>query len=205
MKSVVTVVMFAVLVAACGGSPAAQPESSPAPTAPSPPPPEPERSNPEPVEIDAGIEVTEQGVLIYGTTNLPDGAVLSYDLNVFGSGCLTDDCREFEVLTEEQVSVRDGDSGSGFLTVTSGKFSIGLPEWNALPVCGWQSEAEWETWLDVLFFSDVAWADLANNDSGQPEDIYELYGRAGERLTAAAPAVEVRGLSGPFVRLEVEC
>ena len=199
--------MSALVLSACGAEPAAQPEPTPvpAPAAPSPPQPEPERGNPAPVEIDADIEVTEQGVLIYGTTNLPDGAVLSYDLGVFGSGCLTDDCREFEEFTDEQIAIRDGGAGLGYLTVTGGNFSIELPEWNALPVCGWQSEAEWETSLYLVFSSDEAMADLLDDDPGQPEDIYELYGRAGERLTAAAPAVEVRGLSGPFVRLEVEC
>ena len=93
----------------------------------------------------------------------------------------------------------------GYLTVTGGSFSIDLPELNVLPVCGWQSEAEWETSLDLVFSSDEAMAALLDDDPGQPEDIYELYGRAGEQLAAAAPAVEVRGLSGPTGRLEVEC
>ncbi len=188
---------------------AAQPVAEPAP-APLLPPliaqPEPERAaDPDPVDLSAEIDVSEQGVLVLGSTNLPDGAVLIYDLILAGSGCLTEDCSEFEVLTPEQNALKSGDSSKGYMTVSGGKFSVELPEWNTLPICGWGSEAEWETSLSIAFYSDERLAELSPANPGQPESVYALYGRAAERVEAA-PGVELgSGLSGPFVRIEVLC
>jgi len=207
MKRVTTVLALVVLLVGCAAEPAAQPEPTmppaPAPELPPRPVPAPEPA-PEPVELSAEISASEQGVLIVGNTNLPDGAVLDYDILLFGSGCLTDDCREFEELTPEQSALYSN-FGVGYLTVSAGQFVIDIPDWSALPICGWQSTADWKTNLNVAFFSDERQAELMPENPGQPENVYELYGRAAERVEAA-PGVELaRGLSGPYVYVEVLC
>ncbi len=197
------VLALAALVAACAAEPVAEPAPVPPPPPVAQPEPEPEPA-PDPVELSASISVSEQGVLIVGATNLPDGAVVSYDIFLFGSGCLTDDCREFEELTPDQNALYL-DFKVGYSTVSDGRFSVELPEFAALPICGWESEAEWETSLEIRFFSDERQAELVPENPGQPENVYELYGRAAERVEAA-PGVELgRGLSGPYVYIEVLC
>jgi len=203
MRRLVAMLACALLVIGCAAQPVAEPPPAPLPLPPIEQP-EPE-FDPDPVELAADIGVSEQGVLVLGSTNLPDGAVLVYDLLLAGSGCLTDDCSEFEVLTPEQNALKSGDSSKGYVTVSGGKFSVELPDWNTLPICGWDSAGEWETSLSIAFYSDERFAELSPTNPGQPESVYELYGRAAERVEAA-PGVELgSGLSGPFVRIEVLC
>jgi hypothetical protein len=128
VRRIATVVMLAVLVAACGGKPVAQPEPTPVPTpAPVPaPPPEPE---PEPVELTATLTVDGDTVTVLGETNLPDGAVVVWEL-----------AETIEAFIENpDVTLRDsgGDVPSGEVTVSGGAFRLDVTGegWGTLGLC----------------------------------------------------------------------
>jgi len=206
----ITASAFALFIlAGCGGTQDSGPTTVPTLPAPAPEPapaPAPDSGpvDPDPVQLVALLNVGELGVAISGITNLPDGAVLEFDVFLSGSGCLTDDCREFEELSEEQSELLFDGSGRGYVTVSGGKFYVELPGWEILPVCGWGSKADWDTEATVLFIPDEGLSERIEGMPRQPDEIYRLYGSAGERLEAVAPA-EVVTLLNPAVRSVAEC
>ncbi len=183
------------------------PAASPAPTPPAPEPqeadPTPALQDPDPVFLEAMLQVGGGGVFLTGATNLPDGALLYFEVG-FGdtSGCLTDDCRQFEELSSEQFEVYSANSGS--MEVAGGLFSGQLEGWETLPVCNFRSAADWLTEAYVFFVPDRRLAAQGDRFPAQPEAVYALYGDAGERVSAVPPA-EVVQLLNPAVRVFAEC
>jgi hypothetical protein len=193
VKRITAVVLAAVLVAACGGEPVAQPEPTPVPTpAPVPaPPPEPE-PEPEPVELTGTLTTDGDTVTALGTSNLPDGAVLVWEL-----------AETVESMGENPDLVlrdADGEVPSGEVTVLGGAFRIDVTGegWGALGLC--------EALPLELFVAFMPWRALAELDAlpDQPESLYALYGERGERIPGAMPPAELRTLSGGEVRVVVE-
>jgi hypothetical protein len=196
MQRAAAVLTFALLVAGCAAEPVAE-------TAPALPPimQSEAQFNPDPVELSSDISASEGGILISGVTNLPDGANLYYALTLFGSKCLTSNCRKLDYRSDGVES----ELARGYLTVLSGQFTAELPEWPSVPVCGWRKEGDWETSLIILFRPNERADGASPEHPGQPRVVYDLYGRAGERVEAA-PGVELGiGGVGSFVWIEVMC
>ena len=198
----------AVLLAACGGSQdeVTIPASTSAPT-PSPPPPTPLPPQvPEAVELQALFELSDDEVVLRGETNLPDGAQLYFEIDHSGSGCLTEDCQESRDWSDDQYQLFfNGLSGS--VAVVAGTFRVEFEGWGSLfGLCNWKWDGfdPYETSIEVFFIPNKELAAAGSRFPVQPDHIYELYGEAGERLEAVAPA-QVDSALRRVVRVEAEC
>lgn len=207
-RRVAAILAAAALTAACGGSQetVATPVSTqaPTPTPPTPsPPPQPE---PEPVELQAVFELSDDEVVLRGKTNLPDGAQLYFEIEHYGTGCVTEDCREVRDWSDDQYQMFLAGL-SGAVAVSAGAFRTEFPGWQTLfGLCNrnWDGSDPYETVIKVIFMPSQEQASAGSRFPTQPDSIYELYGLEGERLEAVAPA-KVDESFRRVVRVEAEC
>lgn len=182
------VLTLAALVMGCGVEPAAQPEPTPLPT---PAPTAPTPSEPEQVELTATIEVDGDTVTVRGLSNLPDGAMLVWEL--------AETVEAFAANPDLTLRDPDGEVPDGEVAVLGGAFRFDATGegWEALGLCDVLRLQLWVTYMP--------WADIAalGTIPEQPESLYALHGERGERIPGAVPPAELRTLSGGEARVVV--
>lgn len=185
------VLVLAIVAAACAAEPVAQPAPPPPAPAPAPAPAEPEPVSP--VALTATLTVDGDTVTVSGTSNLPDGAVLVYELSTPLSVS--------EVLRDSEGGVPAGDA-----TITSGAyaFTVTSEGWGELGLC---DALPLELWVSYYPYAEVA--RLSAVIPEQPDSLYALHGENGELITGAVPPAELRKLPQPGgsqrVELTVTC
>lgn len=188
-----------VLVAACGsGDEVAVEEVAPA-TAPVPTPEDRNEANSElePVEVELKALLSADGdtVTVAGTTNLPDGAVLVWEL--------AETVEAFGLNPDVTLRDADGEVPAGNVTVLGGSYRLELSEtfWAELDLC---VALPLELFVAYMPLADVAALGALPE---QPSELYELYGENGERIPGAvAPAeLRVRSRGERSVELLVQC
>jgi hypothetical protein len=181
--------LLAVLISGCGSNPSAEPAPASLPFDSSTIPCEPlecglECSSgcPAPrIALTATLTVEGDTVLVSGTSNLPDGAVLVWEL----SRSIVDS--EVPVDSEESVWV-----SAGIATVHSGAYEFTV-SWGEKFSCG--DTRPLELWVSYYPLADVAQRGAL---PAQPDSLYELHGERGELITGAvSPAELVEMLSPP--------
>jgi len=181
MRRGAAVLTLAVLLIGCAAEPVLAPAPAPTPApapAPPPPPPEPE-PEPEPVELTAALAVDGGIVTVTGASNLPDGAVLVWELR--------ETIEAFAEDPELVIRDEDGEIPAGTATVTDGAFSFTVTGagWDALGLCNalpLELSVSYTPWRGVAELGALP---------VQPESLYALHGDNGERLPGAVPPAEL--------------
>ena len=115
------------------------------------------------VELSMAPRVEDQGILVEGTTDLPDGARIAYEVTheAFGTSDDLEDAT-WDLFADGSVAVRGG------------RYSA------TVPVAGWPAGAV-TVW--VAFQPDFSEAVDAEN--GQPAGVIDRYGEMGANLTGS--------------------
>mgnify|MGYP000155440138 CR=1 FL=1 len=165
------------------------------------------KPEPPPVELAATLSLEAGEWVLAGETNLPDGALLDFNVTHWGSGCLDDACTEFESWSQEEYD-EFYRQAIGSVMVSEGKFSEVFEGSGELPgICNTNTQAvdDWTTDIAVTFAVDAGAAENSDLISAQPAEVYELFGYSGERLKVA-PSLERIEISDGFAALaEGEC
>jgi hypothetical protein len=176
---------LALTLAACTAEPEPiAPAVEPAPAAPAPAPAEPEPVSP--VALTATLTVDGDTVTVTGTSNLPDGAVLVWELStpVSVSEVLRD--------SEGQVWVPEGAA-----TIASGAYAFAVTSdgWGELGLCDALPLELWVSYYPLAESAAIA---------AQPESLYALHGERGELIPGAVPPAELVELPVPEGSQRVE-
>lgn len=190
MSRRIAAIALAALLMGCGIEPAAQPEPTPAP-APAPKAPTPSEPEPEPVELTATMSVDGKTVTVRGSSNLPDGAMLVWEL--------AETVEAFVANPNLMLRDPDGEVPDGEVAVIGGAFRFDATGdgWDNLGLCDALPLQLWVTYMP--------WAGIAalGTIPEQPESLYALHGELGERIPGAVPPAELRTLSGGEARVVV--
>lgn len=200
MSRAAAVMLAAVVLAGCAAEPAAQPETAPAPPTSLSPAVEPATEAAiepvlAPVELAATLSAEGDTVTVLGRSNLPDGAVVVWEL--------AETIEAFAADPESILRDADGRVPTGRATVVAGAFGFEVSQqgWGALDLC---SSIPLQ-----LFLLYMPWADFDSFDSvpEQPGSIYDLHGAGGELLPGAVPPAELRknGLGMGLIATELTC
>jgi hypothetical protein len=185
---------LALTLAACTAEPEPiAPAVEPAPAAPAPAPAEPA---PEPVALTATVTAEGGTVSATGTSNLPDGAVLVWelygdvDLNVVSDELYEQRLQLNELMYE--LMYADGRI-EGSVQVTGGTYALTVTgeRWDELGLC---EQVPLELWV-----SYYPYAELAERGAfpAQPDSLYALHGEQGELITGAVPPAELVERNSP--------
>jgi hypothetical protein len=131
------------------------------------------------VALSVAPRAVEQAIVIEGTTDLPDGALIAYEVthDAFGT---SDDLQDstWDLFADGSVPVQGG------------RYSVNVP------VAGWPS-GRVTVWVA---FQTVLGATIDGQPAdGQPADVIERYGNMGENLTGSNVSE-----SGDSKRVELE-
>lgn len=178
------VISISVILVACGGSTSDGGDAqTPLPAVDIPEKVEAPQGVPEPVELLAELIVSDEGVMLVGLTNLPDGAAVLYEINAGRD--------DYDAMSAEQRQLYLAGQ-EGFAIVASGRFDTVIEGWSDVPICSRKATDESDTDIFVYFVPVKHYNDGAFGIYGagyvQPESIYQLYGFAGENLEAVSPA-----------------
>ena len=195
MRKALQLFAVAVLVAACGSSDETAVEE---PT----PPPAPEvRTEPDPVPepvdvvLDAELSADGDTVTVAGVTNLPDGAVLVWEL--------TETLEAFALNPDVTLRDSDGEVLAGEVTVADGAYRVELSDesWIELGLC---DALPLELFVTYMPMAGVAALGAVPE---QPAELYELHGDNGERIPGAVAPADLVEMSGGERRVGVfvEC
>ena len=191
------------LLSACAGSETVSPTPeapvpAPAPSAQPDPEPEPDPEL-EPVGLTAAMTVDAGTISVEGSTNLPDGAALYWELAETPEA-FERTVAEFGVDRDRLPRFPDGEVPSGSVVVDGGRFAFSTTAdgWEDLGLC---DELPLELFVGYLPLREVG---MMGSAPEQPESLYALHGDNGERLTGAVPPAELHVLeSTGWKRIEL--
>jgi len=147
---------------------------------------------PEPIELTAAFDVDGGTITVLGTTNLPNGAVLLWEVY---------DSPPPEELFDLSIFDDPDVSREGTVTVEQGTFQFTATGegWSDLDLCGsvpMVLRVIYAPWRGILVWG--------RTDAEQPDAVHELHGELGERIAEAVPPAKVGNGLGDPPRIYVE-
>jgi len=147
-----------------------------------------------PVALTATVTAEGGTVNVTGTSNLPDGAALVWELyGVVDVNVVSDELyeqRKQQSALMHQLLYADG-RVEGSVQVTGGTYALTVTgeRWDELGLC---EQVQLELWV-----SYYPYAEFVPTLPAQPDELYALHGEQGELITGAVPPAELVEWNSP--------